>query len=899
MKIHFKISYYTYWGQRILVSGNIPELGNNDLSRALILNYQNPESWEGQIEITGNDALNINYRYLLFNEATGKYDEEWGNDRNIEPDPTKTDHYFCYDTWNSASSIDNVFLSTPFQDVLFRNNHVSATEQKNTTKKYTHIFRVKMPLIQKDETLCVVGDCEALGNWSTNNPVILSKTTDNHWVASVDLTKAKNEVHYKYGICDAKTKQFRYFEAGADHIAPIHNSKKTIVQLADGFVRIADNSWKGAGVGLPVFSIRTRNSFGVGDFVDLKLLVEWAEKVGLKLIQVLPLNDTIGTHTDADVLPYAAISAFALNPLFLNLTSIGKLEDSHPLQQVYDIKQTELNSKDLVAFLDVINYKLEYSKALYLQQKDKFLKDKDFKAFFKNNEYWLTPYAAYCVLRDRFGTSDYRQWDEFSIYDSKKIADFSKPGHAHFDDIATNYFIQYYLHVQLSDAAKYAHEHAVVLKGDIPIGVNRNSADTWVNPELFHMDMQAGAPPDMFAIKGQNWELPTYNWDMIEQTGFDWWKKRFAQMSNYFDTFRIDHILGFFRIWQIPTNQIEGIMGYLNPSVPVHINEFAEKGLWFDYNRYCKPYITDSILYDFFGDEMNWVKINCLQIEDGWYYRLKDTCQTQLAVENLYKDGQISERVKWGLFDLISNVLFFEVQGSNNTQFYPRFGMQSLRSYRDLDAYSKERMNEIYVDYFFKRQDSNWYQSGMEKLPALKRATNMLICGEDLGMMTDCVTSVMNNLGILSLEVQRAPKSNKIEFFHPADAPYLSVVTPSTHDMSTVRGWWEEDRAVTQRFYNSQLGHWGEAPFFCDWWICRDILLQHLYSPAMWSIFQMQDLLGISDQLRRQNPHDERINVPSNSMYSWRYRMHLNMEELLEKEEFNAELKNHISQAGR
>lgn len=897
MKIHFKISYYTHWGQRLLVSGNIPELGNNDLSKALILNYHSPEDWSGEIEVIQGENFQLNYKYILFTEQSGQYIQEWGDDRNLNLEVLKIEHYFCLDTWNSPGNVENVFLSTPFQQVLLRHDKTEALS--NQPQKYTHIFKVKMPLLNKDEVLCLIGNSEALGNWSTNNPMILTQGENNYWIAKVDLSKTKSEVHYKYGVCDKESKQFRYFESGPDHIAPIYNSKKTVIQLCDGFVRVSNNSWKGAGVGLPVFSIRTKNSFGVGDFGDLKLLVQWAEKVGLKLIQVLPLNDTTGTHTDADVLPYAAISAFALNPLFLNLPAIGRLPESHPLQQKYDIKQTELNSLDLVSFLEVINYKLQYAKELYLLHKDKFLKNKDFKTFFKNNEYWLAPYAAYCVLRDQFGTFDYRKWEDFSQYDSKKIAEFSSPDQPHFDDIATNYFIQYHLHNQLSEAANYAHEHDVVLKGDIPIGVNRNSVDTWVSPELFHMNMQAGAPPDMFAVKGQNWELPTYNWEMIERTGFDWWKKRFAQMSNYFDTFRIDHILGFFRIWQIPFNQVEGIMGHLNPSIPIHINEFAEKGIWFDYNRYCKPYITDSILYDFFGDETNWVKINCLQIEDGWSYRLKEEYQTQLSVENLYVEGQISERVKWGLFDLISNVLFFEVESSNGTQFYPRFGMESLRSYRDLDNYSKERLRELYVDYFFKRQDTNWYQSGMEKLPALKRATNMMICGEDLGLMTPCVTAVMKNLGILSLEVQRAPKSNKIEFSYPADAPYLSVVTPSTHDMSTIRGWWEEDRGVTQRFYNSQLGHWGEAPFFCDWWICRDILLQHLYSPAMWSIFQMQDLLSISDQIRRPNPHEERINVPSNSMNSWRYRMHIYMEDLLEKEEFNAELRNYITQSGR
>jgi len=897
MKIHFKIPYFTFWGQRLLISGNIPELGNNDLSKALSLSYNSPEDWTAVIEINAVQDIRFSYKYVLYTEQTGQYDMEWGDDRQLQLETSKLDHYFCIDTWNSPANIENVFLSTPFQSVLLKNDSVE--EVFVTVKKITHVFKVKMPLLKNNEALCIIGNCEALGNWSTNNPVLMTHLADNSWIVKLNLSKVKTEVHYKYGVYDIENKQFKHFESGNDRISPILNTKKTIVQQTDGFVRITDTSWKGAGVGLPVFSIRTNNSFGVGDFADIKLLVDWAAKVGLKLIQVLPLNDTTGTHTDADVLPYAAISAFALNPLFLNLPAIGILSDSNPLQQEFATKQAQLNSLDLVSFLEVINYKLLYARELYLIKKDTFLKNKDFKAFFKKNEFWLAPYAAYCVLRDRFGTSDYRKWEEFSQYDSKKINEFSSPNQPHFDEVALNYFIQYYLHIQLSEAAAYAHQNGVVLKGDIPIGVNRNSVDTWVSPELFHMNMQAGAPPDMFAIKGQNWELPTYNWETIERTGFDWWKKRFEQMSNYFDTFRIDHILGFFRIWQIPTNQVEGIMGHLNPSNPIHINEFAEKGLWFDYNRYCKPYITDAILFDFFGDEADWVKVNCFQIENGWNFRLKDNCQSQLAVQTMFTEGIISERVKWGLFDLISNVLFFEVEGSNGTQYYPRFGMESIRSYRDLDNYTKDRLRELYVDYFFKRQDSNWYHSGMKKLPALKRATNMLICGEDLGMMTACVTAVMKNLGILSLEVQRAPKSNKIEFFHPADAPYLSVVTPSTHDMSTIRGWWEEDRGATQRFYNSQLGHWGEAPYFCDWWICRDILLQHLYSPAMWSIFQMQDLMSISDEIRRQNPHEERINVPSNSMSSWRYRMHITMEELLEKNDFNNELRNYITQSGR
>jgi 4-alpha-glucanotransferase len=175
----------------------------------------------------------------------------------------------------------------------------------------------------------------------------------------------------------------------------------------------------------------------------------------------------------------------------------------------------------------------------------------------------------------------------------------------------------------------------------------------------------------------------------------------------------------------------------------------------------------------------------------------------------------------------------------------------------------------------------------------------MLICGEDLGMVPSAVPVVMKQLGILSLEIQRMPKDLHYEFFHPAQAPYLSVVTPSTHDMSTVRGWWEEDRTKTQRFYNTVLGQWGEAPATCEPWISKAIVIQHLQSPAMWATFQLQDLLGMSEALRRENPNEERINIPAIPKHYWRYRMHITLEQLLKEKEFNTELEEYVKDAGR
>ncbi|MFT3678799.1 MAG: 4-alpha-glucanotransferase [Ferruginibacter sp.] len=422
-----------------------------------------------------------------------------------------------------------------------------------------------------------------------------------------------------------------------------------------------------------------------------------------------------------------------------------------------------------------------------------------------------------------------------------------------------------------------------------------------MEPALYNMNAQAGAPPDDFAIKGQNWGFPTYNWKKMQEDGYAWWRQRFEQMSDYFDAFRIDHILGFFRIWSIPLHAVEGIMGRFVPAIPVSINELYQNNISFEYHRYCRPYIPDHVVNERFGNEANYVKDIFLDWTDG-AFNLKPEYDTQRKVEahfNLQPNSEINDFVKYGLFDLISNVIFFEEEGSQMQRFHFRINMESTSSFRDLDDYSKNRLKDLYVNYFFRRQDDFWMKEAMHKLPELKRSTNMLVCGEDLGMVPACVPDVMNQLGVLSLEIQRMPKDVNKEFFHPADAPYMSVVTPATHDMSTIRGWWEEDMVKTQRFYNTVMGKYGAAPYFCEPWINRDIIIQHLYSPAMWCIFQVQDILGMNAQLRRSNPDDERINVPANPKHYWRYRMHISIEDLIKEKAFNEEFGGYVNASGR
>jgi 4-alpha-glucanotransferase len=941
MRLTFRIRYHTNFGQSLLLTGDHDMFGNGDIARAIPLHYVDEQFWEVTIVIPNAAVPNatLTYNYVLRN-PDGSLIYDWGRDKRINPASFKKEEVLVIDSWNHAGAFENPFYTEPFKKVLLKRDidHVtpaflSAAEQ---TAPCTHTFRVKTPLLAPNQALCILGSGSALQNWNTTRPAQLYRNADDeYFTVHLDLSRQAFPVEYKYGVYDLETPRSIRFEDGpnrvlSDSVAP---HKQTIVN--DGFVAFPCTTWKGAGVAIPVFSLRSDNSFGVGEFADLKLLADWCKQAGLKLIQILPINDTIATHTWLDSYPYAAISAFALHPLYLNLAQVASAQNKRLLEKL-EHERKRLDSLEAVDYEAVLNSKLDFLKQIYPSQKSATFNSSGYQEFFEQNQHWLVPYAAFSCLRDKYGTADFSKWPADATFNAQAIAnDFAEreivsslsPGERAgvrgneisesqdvldssneaadelaFPDVSFYYFLQYHLHRQLKEATEYIHSQGIILKGDIAIGVSRFGADVWQAPDLFHMEYQAGAPPDAFGIKGQNWGFPTYNWPRMKETGFAWWKQRFEQMGRYFDAFRIDHILGFFRIWSVPIHAVEGILGFFVPAIPVHYREFQNRGIPFDRNRYVEPFITEHILKEVFGDSSEFIKSHFLQPDDHGRYKFKLQFSTQRQIEaqfDSWERSEHNEKLKLGLFDLISNILLFEVQGSNGEQLHFRFGIENSSSFKNLPHDVQARLKDLYIDYFFRRQDDFWLKEAMQKLPALKRVTNMLVCGEDLGLVPACVPRVMKDLGLLSLEIQRMPKRLGHEFFNPKDAPYLSVVTPSTHDMSTIRGWWEEDRTVTQKFYNWELGRHGAPPSKCGPPLVESIILQHLNSPAMWSIFQIQDLFGMDEQLRRSDPAAERINVPANPKNYWRYRMHLNLETLLNSHESTNCIRQLVQQSGR
>ncbi|UZR94144.1 4-alpha-glucanotransferase [Chondrinema litorale] len=909
MKLLFKIHFHTQWGQKLKICGSLPELGEWKDEEALNLNYVADGYWELELDVALGKAKSFDYKYFLYFEESGWIEWEAGKNRTVEIPSAKFNLIELQDAWRSSKDLENVFETNAFSKAVFTKPVFSIKAKKPKFKKGLALqqFKIKVPRINPGYSVCIIGNNDSLGNWDEEKAVVMGYDVDSQtWSAYVNLDTVF-PVRYKYGFYDNHNKKIVEWEAGEDrYISTVSRIDQTVFTAKTDEKFRYNQAWKGSGVAVPVFSLRSKNSLGVGEFSDIKLLIDWAEKTGMKMVQILPVNDTVATHTWTDSYPYSAISVFALHPIYMNLEELGSIHAEVTKDILLEQKQI-LNKKNHVDYEQVMRTKSRYFKLAYDEHKENFLKDPLFKVFFEENKEWLVPYAAFSYLRDLYGTPDFSQWEKYSKITPELLESLTSPEAAQYDDIAIHYFIQFHLNVQLKSVAEYARSKGIVLKGDIPIGIYRYSVDAWMYPDLFHMECQAGAPPDAFALEGQNWGFPTYNWQVMAQNGFKWWTSRLKHMAKFFDAYRIDHILGFFRIWEVPWKSVEGILGHFNPALPLSVEELQQRGVHFDYDRLCKPYVREHMLQELFGDEADNVKNEYLDEFAPYCYHFKPQFDSQRKVEehlSLDIDVSLEDRssilqLKKKLFKLLGEVILLDAPFAEGRAFNFRNAMHFTQSYRELDWHNQKVLDELYIDYFYKRHEQFWRDQAMIKLPGIKEATNMLVCGEDLGMVPDCVPGVMDELSILSLAIQRMPNNSKLEFGHPAHNPYLSVCSTSTHDMSTIRGWWEEDHHRSQRFYNMILGKEGEAPFFCEPWLAREIIAQHLYGSSMWAVFPIQDLLAIDGDIRRYNPADEQINVPSNPKHYWKYRMHINLEDLLNQEGFNGSLHEIVANSGR
>ncbi|MFR9523725.1 MAG: 4-alpha-glucanotransferase [Rikenellaceae bacterium] len=862
MKIKLEIEYATQPGEevRINFNGESSALSTNDC-----------RNWYTEIESV---SKNLQYSYSIYiNDTLSR--NEWGTPHHISL-PRNIDNLHIIDRWQQEPQVKALYSSL-FTDVIFRREKCA----KFKPSRGGATLVVDAPSVRPHQQLVVVGSSDDMGAWDASKGVNLCRIASSGlWftpnLKSVSgsfkfaiIDRSNGEVVWELG--DNRTLDAQFMESGTSMVINVEPPQ------------FSTSPWRGAGVAIPVFSLRTNQSMGVGEFADLKLLVDWASSIGQSVVQVLPINDTTMFNTWEDSYPYNANSSFALHPQYIAPLKVGEISDQHLLAELLT-EGKRLNKLSYVDYEAVISLKSRYLKAIYQQIGSQTLSSKEYKAFFKANKIWLEPYALFMFLRDKYQTPNFEKWGDHASYSSALLKRYASANSREYAQLAYHYFVQYHLHLQLLEAKEYAASKGVAFKGDVPIGVSRTSVDAWVNPRLFRLNSQAGAPPDDFAAMGQNWGFPTYNWDEMAKDGYAWWKDRFKKMAEYFDAYRIDHILGFFRIWEMPTDAKHGLLGFFNPAFPYNQEEIAAYGFNFQ-ERYTAAYITDWILDEIFGGRSDEVKRNYLCRISNDEYQLSDQYSTQVKISERVDDSELKE----GLMLLLDEVLFIE-DSYKRGLYHPRISAYNSYVFRTLSDEERESFSALYNDFFYHRHNDFWRDNAMKKLPELIASTKMMACGEDLGMIPQSVPAVMASEQILSLEIQRMPKEPWRTFGDTYLYPYNSVCTTSTHDMNPIRAWWLENKENSQLYYNKVLGFEGVAPKECEAFVCAKIIEQHLESPAMWTILPLQDWLSIDDKVRFADARAERINIPENSRHYWQYRAHLTIEELINSYDLNEKI---------
>lgn len=893
MKVRLNLNYITHAGEELCVN---VILANGEIAQTRMQSADG-QVWEATVNVKPTNAGYVDYFYSVYRMQTELRREWQMMTHRLELVGQSHDSYVCHDIWYDMP--ENSYLySSAYTDCINRREH-SMSPSLNCKK--TLRIKLRAPQLRKGEALRMVGDDQQLGAWDICNSIPMYEHDNNEWATTIDIGSIRRDViEFKFIIVNDDPEKDVIWEEGHNRqlqLPVIGKHEVVVYELHNAHFNIIPEKY--AGTAVPVFSLRSEGSFGVGDFGDLKLMIDWVARTGQRLLQILPINDTTQTHTWTDSYPYSCISIFALHPMYCDLRQLPALEDKKEAK-VFAMRQSELNALSQIDYEGVNNAKTAYLKLIFAQEGRKVLASEEYKAWFKEEQQWLVPYAQYCVLRDKYGTANYTMWLDHNQWNEDDRKTLVNTRTKAYRDASFFYFVQFILAQQMKGAHEYAREHNVVLKGDIPIGVNRYGCDAWMEPRYFNLNGQAGAPPDDFSVNGQNWGFPTYNWEEMLKDDCAWWVRRFSNMAKYFDAYRIDHVLGFFRIWEIPVHSVHGLLGQFQPALGMTVQEIEAYGLRWDEEMMLEPFITDWVLDRWFGEKADYVRETFVEQTHDDRYRMREGFKTQREVEAYFNNKLDMESVNMRdtLYALISNVLFLrdhKVEG----KYHPRIASQLDPCYEALWDADKNAYNELYNEYFYRRNNHFWYLEAMKKMPRLVNATRMLVCAEDLGMVPDCVPWVMDELRILSLEIQSMPKDPSSRFGHLSRNPYRSVCTISSHDTATMRMWWDEDYSRTQDYYRTMLHRGDDAPHPMPGWLARDIIYRHLACPSMLCILTLQDWLATDEKLRLADAGAERINIPANPRHYWRYRMHMSLEKLLASDEFNFSIKGLICETHR
>lgn len=638
------------------------------------------------------------------------------------------------------------------------------------------------------------------------------------------------------------------------------------------------------GTAIPVGALKTSNSCGVGEFLDLIPFADFCKKAGLKLIQLLPVNDT-GTESS----PYSALSAFALHPLYISLKSLPEVEGKEEILAEITKLQKKYEKLPRFPYRELRRKKLDLLQKIFDSEKDKILSSDELKSWIKDNS-WVQVYSIFMQKKEKKHEASWKEWGE--TQPTKKELDEIWSDKKNQDGNLFYAWVQMRLDKQFSKASEYAQSLGIKLKGDIPIMMNEDSCDAWAFPEYFNDEMRAGSPPDGPNPVGQNWGFPIYNWDNLKKDDYSWWKQRLIQASKYYQVYRIDHVLGFFRIWATPQRESTAMLGWTQPFEPITTDELHNLGFSDDRITWLSvPHVATNQIEavnngDYLGTHGILAKImDRIGNEEMWRFK------PEIKGEKDIWASDIPDHVKPRLAELWRNRALVKVSDGLYSPLWTYHGTTPWQTLSDDEKY---RLGQLIVTKYSK-MEVLWEEQARTLLGDLTSCTDMVACAEDLGSNPESLPRVLNDLSILSLRVVRWSRNWNAggePYYQFWEYPYLSVTTSSVHDSSTARLWWLKEGDAWD-FYRTFPGETDVQPGTYNSKTARYLLSKMAESNSAFCIHPLQDFLGLVDEYFDENPDNERVNIPGSvNEFNWTYRLPVSVEKLIKNKELIGEINN-------
>lgn len=629
------------------------------------------------------------------------------------------------------------------------------------------------------------------------------------------------------------------------------------------------------GTAIPLAALKTEACVGCGEFSDLMSFADFCVRSGLEIIQLLPVNDT-GTDSS----PYNALSAFALHPIYISISRLPEFNPSSAFGERLSALKNLYEDERRFNYTDLRREKLKLLKDIYLSCFESIEKDGRLADWIMENP-WVQPYAVFMRLKDAHYEASWKEWDKKyrkptpraiqKLWDDEAL----RQEHLYFA------WMQYRASQQFGEAADYIRSRGLMLKGDIPIMMNEDSCDAWAYTHFFNDDMRAGAPPDGMNPGGQNWGFPVYRWNQLKKDGYSWWKDRLRTASRYYDAYRIDHVLGFFRIWQIPSRELSARMGHADPDAFITRKSLHEAGFSDERIRWLsEPHVPTREIeavnsHDYLGTHgILRTIMNRIGDEELWLF--KEDIRGEKDIFALALPYPIREKLAY----LWRNRT---LRAAGKDSFSVQWCYTDSSSWQSLSEDERDSLGRL-IENVQREREKKWEKQARDILGELVSATKMLPCAEDLGSNPASVPRVLADLGILGLRVVRWTRkwAEAGEPYVPfEDYPELSVAASSVHDSSTLRLWWlnREDNGVFAQAFPPPEGIVpGEyGPHTADW-----LLRCIARSASRFCIHPIQDFLSLCAEYYADNPQEERVNIPGQvNTFNWTYRLPTTVENMI------------------